>query len=197
MNTLKLDSFPWKQSKNGIIRLPSMPHNTLSEMIAADENIHTTFEHVTCYKHINYEHVSLRSTFITVLNVKIVQKTISEENIRLEVTTWCAWISKLLFMRTHTGTLPDALSGRCVVLISDNSTMGNIHGHKSSHKSKTSVNSTEDVAASPVMPTSQAASVMKLFEVSQFVASRPTLCGNIEKVKVEACQPSFGKPVWG
>lgn len=64
-----------------------MPHNTLSEMIAADENIHTTFEHVTCYKHINYEHVSLRSTFITVHNVKIVQKTISEENIRLEVTT--------------------------------------------------------------------------------------------------------------
>ena len=83
-------------------------------------------------------------------------------------------------MRTHTGTLPDALSGRCVVLISDNSTMGNIHGHKSSHKSKTSVNSTEDVAAadvaaSPVTPTSQAASIMKLFEVSQFVAS---LCHN-------------------
>ena len=62
---------------------------------------------------------------------------------------------------------------RCsVVFISDNGTMGNIHGHKSSHKSKSPDDHrvTESHTSSTVTPTSQSASILKLFQVSHFVA---------------------------
>ena len=44
--------------------------------------------------------------------------------------------------------------------------MGNIHGHKSSHKSKISVETVESDDRDAVTARSQSASVLKLFEVS-------------------------------